>query len=294
MTVEITMPFYGDPALFRLAVQSVLDQTDDDWRLLIIDDRYPDPSPGEWAVSLGDPRITYQRNEENLGVSGNFRRCVELAESSYVTIMGCDDLLLPHYVQRMHELYRMHPDAAYVQPGVGVIDDAGNRSSPLPDRVKRHYAPPLDTTVRLSGEALATSLTRGNWTYFPSICWRREVLREFGFDPALDVALDLDLQLRIVDAGGVVVADPIETFLYRRHGGSVSAWKATDGSRFAEERTVLDHAADRARRRGWRRTAGAARRRFSSRLSALVRLPDALRARDGAGVSSLLRHALLR
>ena len=28
MTVEITMPFYGDPALFRLAVESVLAQTD--------------------------------------------------------------------------------------------------------------------------------------------------------------------------------------------------------------------------------------------------------------------------
>lgn len=293
MTVEITMPFYGDPALFRLAVQSVLDQTDDDWRLLIIDDRYPDSAPGEWAMSLGDPRITYLRNEENLGVSGNFRRCIELADAPYVTIMGCDDVLLPGYVLRMHELYRLHPDAAYVQPGVGVIDDAGHRSSPLPDRVKRHYAPRLDTILRLGGESLATGLARGNWTYFPSICWRREVLERFGFDAGLDVALDLDLQLRIVDAGGVVIADPTETFLYRRHGGSVSAWKATDGSRFAEERTVLDRAAARARARGWRSTAVTARRRVSSRLSALVRLPDAFRARDSVGIRSLLRHVLL-
>ena len=291
MTVEITMPFYGDPALFRLAVESVLAQTDQGWRLLIVDDQYPDPAPGEWVRSLDDPRITYTRNEANLGVSGNFRRCIELADGPFVTMMGCDDLLLPGYVERMHELFAQHPDAAYVQPGVRVIDDAGRPAMPLPDRVKLRYAPRLDGTARLTGEPLATSLVRGNWTYFPSICWRLDVLEEFGFDPALDVALDLDLQLRIVDAGGVVVVDPVETFASRRHGGSVSSWKATDGSRFDEERSVLHMAADRAVARGWRRTAGAARRRVSSRLSALVRLPDALRAGDRAGARSLLRHA---
>ena len=119
MTVEITMPFYGDPALFKLAVESVLHQSDADWRLLVVDDRYPDRAPGEWVRSLDDPRISYTRNEANLGVSGNFRRCIELASGPYVTMMGCDDLLLEGYVERMHELYRRHPDAAYMQPGVG-------------------------------------------------------------------------------------------------------------------------------------------------------------------------------
>lgn len=294
MTVEITMPFYGDPALFRLAVESVLRQSDSDWRLLIVDDQYPDPAPGEWVRGLDDPRIVYLRNEVNLGVSGNFRRCVELTTAPYVTIMGCDDLLLTSYVERMHELYRRHPDAAYIQPGVRVIDGEGNSSSPIPDRVKRRYAPHLDGTTRLRGESLATSLVRGNWTYFPSICWRQNILQRFGFDPALEVALDLDLQLRIVDADGIVVADPVETFLYRRHSGSVSSWKATDGSRFIEERKVFDEAAVRAEERGWRSTVRAARRRLSSRLSAIMRLPEAMRARDGEGIRSLLRHVLLR
>jgi glycosyltransferase involved in cell wall biosynthesis len=294
MTVDIMMPFYGDPELFRLAVESVLGQSDPDWRLVVIDDRYPDRGPGEWLRSLPDARIRYIRNEENLGVSGNFGRSIELAEAEFVTIMGCDDLLLPRYVARMHELIRGNRDAAYIQPGVVVIDDDGRPSLPLPDRVKRHYAPRLPGVARLQGEPLATGLARGNWTYFPSICWRRQVLETHGFDPQLDVALDLDLQFRIVDAGGVVVVDHEETFAYRRHRGSVSAWKANDGSRFREERAVLDAAAGRARVRGWRRTERSARTRFSSRLSALSRLPDAVSAGDRAGVRSLLRHAFLR
>jgi len=291
MTVDITMPFYGDPALFREAVQSVLAQSDPDWRLIVIDDRYPDPAPGEWVRSLDDVRIRYLRNPTNLGVSGNFRRCIELAEADFVTIMGCDDLLLPRYVERMHELIRDHVHAAYIQPGVRVVDADGRPTLPLPDRVKQWYAPRLSGPTELGGQQLATSLARGNWTYFPSICWRRATLVEYGFDPDLDVALDLDLQLRIVDGGGVVVVDPEATFVYRRHGGSVSAWKANDGSRFDEERAVLDAAGRRAAAQGWKGAAVAARRRVSSRLSALSRLPAAIAGRDGAGVRSLLRHA---
>lgn len=293
MTVDIMMPFYGDPGLFRLAVESVRGQSDPDWRLVVIDDRYPDERPGEWLRSLADPRIHYTRNKQNLGVSGNFGRSIELAQADFVTIMGCDDLLLPRYVARMHELIRENGDAAYIQPGVLVIDDEGSPFLPLPDRVKRHYAPRVSSTARLEGETLATGLARGNWTYFPSICWRRQVLSAHGFDPELDVALDLDLQFRIVDAGGVVVVDAEQTFAYRRHSGSVSAWKANDGSRFLEERRVLDAAARRARDRGWNRTVRAASRRLSSRLSALSRLPDAVAARDAEGVRSLLRHAFL-
>ena len=127
---------------------------------------------------------------------------------------------------------------------------------------------------------MARSLVRGNWTYFPSICWRRATIGPLRFNAELGVALDLDLQLRIVDAGGSIVADDVPTFAYRRHSGSVSAWTANDGSRFDEERSVLDAAAARARLRGWKSTSRAARIRLSSRLSAMTRLPTALRSHN--------------
>ena len=41
------MPFYGDVAQFREAVTSVLDQSDPDLRLVVVDDCYPDPTPRE-------------------------------------------------------------------------------------------------------------------------------------------------------------------------------------------------------------------------------------------------------
>lgn len=285
------MPFYGRFDQFVAAVESVLGQRDPEWRLMIVDDVYPDPEPGRWASSLGDPRIRVLRNDVNLGVSGSFRRSVELMEGDRAVIMGCDDVMLPDYVARVHELVTRFPDADIIQPGVAVIDDAGKRSRPLADRVKDLYRPRGHRPLALAGEALAASLARGNWAYFPSLVWRVPTLRRIGFRADLEVALDLALLLEISAQGGTLVLDDRVVFEYRRHSSSVSAFTATDGTRFIEEREVLWAAADRFGGLGWHRAARVSRRYLSSRLNALSVLPKAIRS-GGRGV--LVDHVLGR
>ncbi|MFF9563395.1 glycosyltransferase family 2 protein [Leifsonia sp. NPDC014704] len=290
MTIDIMMPFYGDPGLFRAAVESVLAQTDPRWRLVVVDDVYPDTAPGEWVASLGDPRVEYVRNEVNLGVNGNFSKCVRLVSADYFVLMGCDDLMEPGYVASMLAAIETHPGAAYLQPGVTVIDDDGAPAMPLADRVKSWYRPRRREATVLTGQRLAVSLLRGNWTYFPSICWRTDTVREYGFDASFDVVLDLALQLDIVLDGGDLVLLPEHTFCYRRHEGSVSSWTAQDGTRFDEERAFFLDVKRRLRARGWRSAARVASAHVSSRLNAATRLPAALSTRDGAGIRSLLTH----
>lgn len=294
--LDIVMPFWGDPGQFRLAVESVLAQDAGGWRLTIIDDAYPDPEPGAWAAALDDPRVTYVRSAENRGVNGSFREAVRTAAAPYTVIMGCDDLLLPGYVRRIRELAEAHPGAAYLQPGVEVIDADGVVTKPLADRVKAALRPRLAGGVprELGGEALAASLLRANWTYFPSIAWRTDALKRFDFRPDYEVVLDLALQIEIVESGGRMVLDDRPAFRYRRHAASVSSWRAAEGSRFDEERRYLAEAATGMRRRGWNRAARAAATRATSRLNALSVLPRAVVARDGSGARVLLRHGLGR
>ncbi|MDY7542789.1 glycosyltransferase family 2 protein [Cryobacterium sp. 5B3] len=293
-TLDLMMPFYGDPALFRLAVQSVLDQDDPRWRLVVIDDLYPDTGPGEWVIGLDEPRITYIRNEVNLGVSGNFRKCTELATAEFTTIVGCDDLLRPNYVSRIHKLLDDFPDADFVQPGVSVMDASGHDTLPLADRVKGWYRPNVAGATALSGEPLAASLLAGAWTYFPSIAWRTARLRRHGFRTDLDVALDLALMIDIVATGGRLVLDDVPSFQYRRHSGSVSSWKANDGSRFIEESDFFAECAQRMTALHWSKAARIARRHLSSRLNALTRLPSSIGAGDRNGTALLLRHVIGR
>ena len=41
-SVHVVIAYWGDPELLDRAVDSVLAQTDPDWRLTIVDDHYPD------------------------------------------------------------------------------------------------------------------------------------------------------------------------------------------------------------------------------------------------------------
>jgi len=284
------MPFYGSFVHLREAVDSVLAQTDPDWRLTVVDDVYPDTAPGEWVAAIDDPRVRYIRNEENLRPSRNYNKSVGIADSEFVVIMGCDDVMLPGYVARVHELVKQFPRADVFQPGVSVIDESGKPSLPLADRVKGWFRFNGTGARAFSGETLAVSLLRGNWTYFPSLVWRRELLARFGFRTDLDVVQDLAMLFEITKAGGTLVLDDEVVFAYRRHSSSVSAVTGPDGSKFKQERTLFYEAAAACTARGWMKAARVARRHVISRLNALTELPGAILRGNVAGKSTLTRH----
>jgi len=291
MILDIVMPFYGRADHFMQAVQSVLGQDNPAWRLVILDDQNPDPAPGAWAAALDDPRISYRRNDVNLGVSGNFARAAEVMTGEFGVIMGCDDILLPGYVDRMLELVAEHPGVDMVQPGVTVIDGNGKPVGPLADRVKALYRGRQTGTRVLGGEELATSLLRGNWAYFPSVAWRASLVRDIGFRRDLAVVQDLRMMLDIIERDGAMLVDDRAIFAYRRHGASVSAVGGPDGSKFLEEAALFAAVAAEADQLGWTRAARAARAHVSSRLHALADLPAAVRARNWRAVRIILGHA---
>jgi len=295
-SIDVMIPYYGDVPLMQAAVRSVLAQTDPDWHLTVVDDG-KEPGVPEWFAELGDPRVSYLRNEVNLGVSANFQKCLELAERDRLTIVGCDDLLLPNYVASVRELERAHPGVGLIQPGVRVIDENGEPVSGLADTIKRRlYAPKelLHGTgpVVLQGEELALSLLRGNWLYFPSLSWRTDAIQATtGFREDLRVVQDLAVVLQLVEHGEQLVAGGNEAFAYRRHSASESSKAATDGSRFDESRRFFTETARRMDQIGWHRAALVSRRHRSTRLHALTLAPTALRQRDAAALRRLVRYA---
>lgn len=291
MTIDVMLPFYGDATLLREAVDSVRGQDHADWRLTVVDDAYPDPDAAAWVSAVDDDRVRLIRNERNLGVSRSFQRCLDLASASWVVFMGGDDRMLPHYVSRMHSLVDSHHDFAYVQPGVRVIDAAGEPAHPLADRVKARIRPQVDGPTELDPVTTIESLLRGDWAYFPSICWRREAIVRYGFSPRYETVLDWWLQMQLLVDGERMLLDPEVTFEYRRHAEAASSKTALDVSRFHEEKAMLLDMRDIAEARGWRRARRIASLHPSSRLHALVSLASGVRAGQSAGARELLMHA---
>jgi glycosyltransferase involved in cell wall biosynthesis len=299
VTVDVLLPYYGDVAMMKQAVESILGQTSPDWTLTVIDDGYPDESiPGYFGtLAAQDPRITYLRNEQNLGANGNYRKALTFVRHELAVVMGADDVMLRNYIETVVAAHQQFPSAQIIQPGVEVIDEHNQPVMGLIDRTKRLYAPRVNgLTGRrlLLGEPLAVSLMRGNWLYFPSICWKADSLVATNFREGLNVVQDLALALDLIKAGGGLVVDSSVCFQYRRHRQSDSSWRALEGTRFIEEREFFTGMADEFEAIGWRRAARTARLHLSSRLNAATLLPSAWRTKQRQGVRNLRHHVLAR
>jgi glycosyltransferase involved in cell wall biosynthesis len=103
-TYSIAIPTYKRPELLLQAVQSCLkqDYMGSDWQIVIVDN---DPTENESIVAqlleIGG-NIYYYKNTTNLGMFGNWNRCLELSNSEFVTILSDDDLLYPGYLREMN------------------------------------------------------------------------------------------------------------------------------------------------------------------------------------------------
>lgn len=272
MHLSITIPFYGSVDYLKKAVRSVLNQSDPRWRLVIIDDHYPSDEPANWLNSLHDDRITYIRNASNIGVSANFNKCIEYADSDLMVILGGDDLLASGYVKWALKAGEDYPDASFFQPGVTVVDENGEVTTPLADFVKRLLRPKSRFPVALEGSELIESLARGNWLYFPSIIWRRSSLAGFAFNNSYKVVQDIDLVMRLAMNGARLVVYSDNVFFYRRHRSSVSSILGRSVERHLEEQEFSKNLREVLSSQGFARAALTTKLRISSRLAALVDL----------------------
>lgn len=91
--VSILLPtFEPNETFLKAAVDSVLHQSYPHWTLLIQDD--PSSVPTEEIVQpyLKDSRITFKRNEERLGIGGNWNACLRSVTGTFVQFLFQDDL----------------------------------------------------------------------------------------------------------------------------------------------------------------------------------------------------------
>jgi glycosyltransferase involved in cell wall biosynthesis len=263
--VDILLPFWGDVELLKQAVESVLAQTEQDWRLIVADDCYPSDEPASYFKKLGDKRITYIRHKVNLGVTENFNFLTYNASAPHCILLGCDDKLLPHYLERAIQKIG---DADMYQPGVEVINEHGETYLPIGDRMKRLLRPKKAGTYE--GEKLATSLCHGNWLYFPSILWKTSTIQKYGFNQDYGVTQDVCLELSIIIDNGTLYFDNTISFQYRRFAKSVSSVEKSSGKRFNEEARVYDHFNKIFISMGWKKAARASRVRLTSRAHKLI------------------------
>ncbi|UVJ38310.1 glycosyltransferase [Arthrobacter sp. CJ23] len=291
MPLDIFIPYWGDPGYMRETVNSVLSQDSPDWLLTVVDDAYPTLEIKDFVEGIADPRIKYIRKDQNAGITENYRTCVAMATQEVMVILGCDDVLLPNYVDVILEAHKRFPNAAVIQPGVEVIDEDGQRVKTLVDAVKQRLIKPRGSSSRIvAGETIARNLMHGDWLYWPSLAFRTDKIRDVEFREGFPIIQDLALIMDMIFKGDQLLIEPTVCFQYRRHSNSASSTKLVDGSRFAGEREYFAVAASQAEDLGWLKASRSAKLRLTSRAHALYLLPSAAVNRNPQAVKALARH----
>lgn len=97
--VTVAMPVYNGSMYIRESIKSILNQTFSDFEFLIVDDGSSDNSV-EIINTYKDSRINLLRNTTNLGTSTALNKAIANASGTYLAIMHCDDISLPHRLEQ--------------------------------------------------------------------------------------------------------------------------------------------------------------------------------------------------
>ncbi len=125
--VSIGIPVYNAESYLELALQSLLDQTFEDFEILISDNASNDRTAAICrAFAARDRRIRYERAAENMGAARNYNRVFEMSSGAYFKWAAHDDYCAPTYLERCVEVLDGAPPGVVLSyPKTLVIDAAG-------------------------------------------------------------------------------------------------------------------------------------------------------------------------
>ncbi|MBN2106052.1 MAG: glycosyltransferase, partial [Deltaproteobacteria bacterium] len=210
--VTVILPVHNGARYLPEAITSILMQTWTDFELIIIDDGSTDES---LAVirSYNDSRIRSESNGENRGLEYTLNKGLRFARGKYIARMDADDVALPERLARQVAFLDTHPQTAVVASTVERIDEGGHILSPWQ----------LDRQT-LSAVEIRTCLARTNCIAHPSIMARAELLRSYGYNPAMrgKSSQDYELWLRMCSDDLQIEKIPEPLLLYRVHSQAVT------------------------------------------------------------------------
>ncbi|HMB90006.1 MAG TPA: glycosyltransferase [Rhodothermales bacterium] len=113
--VSVIIPNYNHAPFLRRRIESVLEQSYQDFEIIFLDDASDDNSAEIFAAFADDPRIRALFNETNTGIPGKqWNRGVRAARGEYIWIAESDDYADPTFLERLVPQLEAHPTAGLV------------------------------------------------------------------------------------------------------------------------------------------------------------------------------------
>lgn len=123
MSVSVCIPNYNYEQYLGRTLQSVLDQTSQDFEIVIADNASTDNSV-QVAEQFQDERIRVKVNACNVGFAGNLDRAGRMATRDTMLMLSSDDLMRPNALETYEQLL------GHVDPSKAVISATADKIDP--------------------------------------------------------------------------------------------------------------------------------------------------------------------
>ena len=211
--VTVGMPVYNSEKWIRSSLESWLNQTMADFRIVISDNGSTDESVKICSsIAANDSRIEIYKNKQNIGISKNFRRAFEVGSGAeYFMWASSHDYFAPTMLQRCVSTLDKHPDAVACCGQTALFESDPTNAKPYIETIRTESHSPVERYLSIVSGLRVNNLVHG--------VFRTNALRDtrlmgdyFSSDNVLVAQLAL---------AGRIIQLP-ETLFYRRWEASAS------------------------------------------------------------------------
>jgi len=183
--VSVVIPTYNRAELLKRAIRTVLNQTYQDFELIVVDDGSTDNTE-EVVRSFNDNKVIYIKHERNRGAPAARNTGIRAARGEYVAFQDSDDEWLPEKLEKQIEVFKTASlEVGVVYTGFWRIEGD-----------KRTFVPSSDITPK--EDAIHDALLKSNFIGIPNTLVKKECFEKAGmFDEKLPMLEDWELWIRI-------------------------------------------------------------------------------------------------
>lgn len=208
--ISVIMSVYNGEAYLEEAIESIRNQTFDNWELIIINDCSTDLT-GEIldGFTAKDKRIRVYTNEVNLRLPASLNKAISLCGGKYIARMDADDISLPDRLEKQYKFMEEHEDVSLSSCRFMTVKDGVYASGGVGGRC--------------DNEALRAMLLVANPILHPGVIARAEVMKSFNYDTTLTCTEDLELWTRMAAENQKMQILPECLLIYRLHDKQITS-----------------------------------------------------------------------
>lgn len=209
MTPKVTVfiALYNAENYIKETIESVLNQTFNDYEILIINDGSTDNSV-DVVNQFDDSRIRLLHNEKNSGERFTRHRALTEAIGKYIAVLDADDLALPNRLELQVDFLENNPNYVLCGGWAKCIDENGKLNNNL-------------MTPKTANEEIKINMLFQNQFVNSSTMYLKDIGLKVGGYNGEDIPPDYDFFSKLTEKYNIANL-PHYFILYRQHSNSIS------------------------------------------------------------------------